>query len=187
VTPRLILRPSKAGDGVALHKVIMDGFDDQVRWLARPDETPTLQNFEKEARQHAIDWLSRDFKRFVIVSKEDDSIIGRMGYPPMLSDWRVPYFGISYFVARSLNGKGYCSEAVNAMVRYAFVVLSARKVEIKCDTDNVASVRIPEKLGFALEATQKGNWPRTDKYDLAEIRTYSIFVVSQLPDLEVQW
>lgn len=186
-TPRLVLRPSESGDGEQLHRAILDGYEDHVRWLARSKQPPTLLEAEKEARQHAVDWLSREFIRFVLISKANNKIIGRAGFPPILSDWRVPYFGISYFVSKSTSGQGLCTEAVNALTRYAFGVLNARKVEIKVDTENLASVRVPQKLGFQLEATQRGNWPRSDKADLAEIQTYSLFDIDSLPALDVTW
>lgn len=37
-----------------------------------------------------------------------------------------------------------------------FRELQARKVEIYCDTENVASMGIPLKLNFELEYTQRG-------------------------------
>lgn len=55
-----------------------------------------------------------------------------------------------------------------------FGVLWARKIEIYCDAENIASTKIPLKLGFELEYTQKGGWPRQDG-KLAELQTYSIF------------
>jgi len=52
------------------------------------------------------------------------------------------------------------------------------------DLDNVASCRIPEKLGFIDEATQRGIWPKPGDL-LAKIRTYACFSEDDLPRLEM--
>ncbi len=45
------------------------------------------------------------------------------------------------------------TEAVQGISDFAFNVLKARRVEIRCDTLNVRSRLIPERLGFILEGT----------------------------------
>jgi RimJ/RimL family protein N-acetyltransferase len=101
-------------------------------------------------------------------------------------NWRIPQFGIAYFIRRSKRTKGYATESVHAMTLLALRVLKARKVEIYCDAENAASCGVPEKLNFQLEYTQKGCWPRQDG-ELANLRTYALFSEDQLPKLKVTW
>ncbi|MBY0371988.1 GNAT family N-acetyltransferase [bacterium] len=186
-TPRLVLRTANSTDAPGLLNATLDGYEDLVKWLGRPATPPNLRDVEQDIEHSSKQWDSREFLRFLIVSKADDRILGRMGFPPQQCDWRVPCFGISYFIARSANGSGYCTEAVNALTRYAFGALKARRVEIKVDTDNSPSLRIPRKLGFELEATQKGIWPRPDKTELATFQTFCVFDTANLPSLDVSW
>ncbi len=72
------------------------------------------------------------------------------------------------------------------MVLLAFRILNARKVEIHCNIENLASIKIPLKLGFKLEYTQKGGWLRLDN-TLAELKTFTIFSENDLPQLEVEF
>ena len=44
-------------------------------------------------------------------------------------------------------------EAVRAMLDYGFNQMKLHRIEICTDSENLASRRIPEKLGFTLEAT----------------------------------
>lgn len=81
---------------------------------------------------------------------------------------------------------GYGTQATHAMALLAFRLLKAKKVEIYCDAENIASTRIPLKLGFKLEYTQRGGWPRHDG-KLAELQTYSIFSEKELPDSKILW
>jgi RimJ/RimL family protein N-acetyltransferase len=187
ITPRLILRPPKAGDGAGIHKAIEDGYEDVIKWLNQPTEVPNIEYYEIEARKQHAEWILRGDMRFLIIDKVTQTIMGRTSYPPHLSNWDIPYFGISYMLAKTHQCKGYVTESVNAMIRFAFAFLNARKIEIKCDSENIKSVRVPERLGLKLEATQRGNWPRKDKEELAEIRTYAIFSADELLPLEVSY
>lgn len=60
---------------------------------------------------------------------------------------------VGYSFDASAWGKGYCTEAARAMVGYAFDVLGMHRV---CATDiiseNIASVRVAQKLGMRQEA-----------------------------------
>jgi ribosomal-protein-serine acetyltransferase len=186
-TPRLILRPPQAGDGPGIYKAITDGYSALVKWLNWPSNIPSKEQVEIEARIHQAKWILREDMRFVCINRESGEIMGRMAYPSIQTNWDIPIFGISYFMSKSHQRLGYTQEAVNALTRYAFEVLDAKKVEIKCDVENPASIGIPKKLGFKLEARQKGVWPRKDKHELAEIVTYARFDMINLLPLEVRW
>ena len=72
------------------------------------------------------------------------------------------------------------------MAVLAFRMLKAKKLEIYCDEENIASTKTPIKLGFQLEYIQRGGWPRADG-NLAQLHTYSIFSEDHLPNREVSW
>jgi RimJ/RimL family protein N-acetyltransferase len=117
----------------------------------------------------------RDFIRYIITDKITGDVIGRCAFPSFQTNWGIPQFGISYFIRKSQRSKGYATEAVFAMTRLAFEVLKARKVEIYCDAENIASTKIPLKLNFKLEYIQKGGWARPDG-ELTPLQTYSLFL-----------
>ena len=175
-TPRLILQMPKAGFGEKLHQAILDGYDDYVQWLNWPKTIPTPQSVEEECRRHHAEFILRDFIRYIIIEKSSGEVIGRCALPSFQANWLIPQFGISYFIRQSKRKNGYATEAAHAMALLAFQVLKARKVEIYCDADNLFSSRVPEKLNFELEYTQKGGWPRQDM-KLAVLKTYYIHLL----------
>jgi RimJ/RimL family protein N-acetyltransferase len=187
ITPRLILRPPQAGDGPGMYKVYKDGYEDMIKWLNHPPKMASEEEFEIDCRKHQAEWILRGDMRLLIIDKQTNTIMGRNSYPPHLSNWNVPYFGISYMLGKTYQGQGFVTESVSAMIRFAFVYLKARKVEIKCDVENTKSVGVPERLGMKLEATQVGTWPSKDKQNLATIRTYAIFDANELPSLAVEY
>ena len=49
------------------------------------------------------------------------------------------------------------TESTEAITTFAFETLGARRVEIRCDSKNVRSQRIPDRLGFKLEGTLRND------------------------------
>lgn len=185
-TPRLKLRMPKAGAGQKLHQAISDGYEDYVKWLNWSKNIPTAEVLEEECRRHHADFILREFIRYLIIEKETGEIVGRSAFPSFQASWLIPQFGISYFISKTKRAKGYATEAAHAMTLLAFRVFEAKKLEIYCDAENIASTKVPLKLGFKLEYVQKGGWPRYDE-QLAELHTYSIFSEKDLPSLAVLW
>ena len=154
----------EANWGEKLHKAIIDGYDDYIEWLSWPETPPSEESVEVDCRKHHAEFITRDCIRYLIVDKATGDIVGRCAFPPLQANWAIPQFGISYFIRKSARGKGYATEASKALTEIAFEKMSAKKVEIHCDEYNVASYRVPEKLGFELEYTQKGGWPKRSQY-----------------------
>ncbi len=182
----ITLQMPKAGYGEGLHQAIMDGYEDYVKYLNWSVVPPTKEMVEEDCRKHHADFILRSFIRYLIIEKATKTIVGRCAFPSFQTNWQIPQFGISYFMRRSSRKKGYATAAAGMMVRLAFEKLRAKKVEIHCDAENNASAQIPLKLGFKLEYTQKGGWPRHDG-NLAELQTYSIFSKDPLLHLECVW
>ncbi len=185
-TPRLELHMPTAGWGKQVHEAVLDGYESYVKWLCWPPTPPTVEMVEEECRKNHADFVLREFIRYIIIEKSTGIVLGRCAFPPFQANWAIPQFGISYAIRESKRGEGFATEAAHTLARLAFEVLQAKKVEIYCDQENVASCRVPEKLKFELEYTQRGGWPRPDG-QLATLRTYSIFDVTKLPELQVTW
>lgn len=171
---RLILQMPTAGFGVKLLAAVEDGFEDYVRWLNWPTILPTAEELEIDCRKHHAEFILRKGIRYLIIEKHTHEVIGRCAFPSLQAHWVIPKFGISYFIRRSARQQGYASEAVKEMIKIGFEYLKARKLEIFCDDENLESKKIPEKLGFKLEYSQRGGWPRIDGR-LALLHTYSLF------------
>ena len=176
-TPLVRLQMPRAGYGELLHKVMIDGYDDCVKWLNWPVTPSTPAMVEEECRRHHAEFILRKSIRYLIIENSSNQVIGRCAFPSLKTNWQIPQFSIAYFIGMLHCAKGYATQATYAMTLLAFRVLKARKIEIFCDADNVASIRIPLKLGFELEYTQCGTWPRYDN-NLAVLNTYSLFAES---------
>lgn len=108
-----------------------------------------------ENMEQAIDNFQRGENelRFFVFHRQTDEVLGAVGL--IIRDKSVPFYEIGYWANTQFSGKGYISEAVTAVERYAFDVLHARRVEIKCAESNVKSKSVAERCGYEFEARLK--------------------------------
>jgi ribosomal-protein-alanine N-acetyltransferase len=58
---------------------------------------------------------------------------------------------LGYWMGQAYAGQSYMSDAVRAMLPYAFNGLRLRRVEAACLPENEASIRLLERVGFIRE------------------------------------
>ncbi|WP_369959477.1 GNAT family N-acetyltransferase [Pseudomonas benzenivorans] len=65
---------------------------------------------------------------------------------------------IGFGLCRSCWGKGYISEAGEALIQYGFNSLGLRRIEAEIDPENLSSAKALEKLGFSREGLLRQRW-----------------------------
>lgn len=71
------------------------------------------------------------------------------------------------------SGKGYITETVERITMYALEEIGARRVEIRCDTQNKKSRAIPEKLEFTLEGILQQDRLSMDQKNVRDTCVYA--------------
>ena len=99
--------------------------------------------------------------QFSVETLETGELVGDVGLCPDREDPDVLLVG--YTVSPVHQGKGYASEAVGALVEYAFDTLEADMVRAYADAGNVASVRVAANVGLLVverfeENDADGSW-----------------------------
>ena len=90
--------------------------------------------------------------------KEDDRAIGFVHIRWIEWNHGNAHFDIAIGSPED-RGKGYGSEALQMLLRYAFEELHLNKVEIRCATGNTRSCAGPERLGFTREGViRQAEW-----------------------------
>ncbi|MGH3350681.1 MAG: GNAT family N-acetyltransferase, partial [Nocardioides sp.] len=87
----------------------------------------------------------------VTARREDGAFLGWCTLNSWNPDFRSASLG--YCLGRPAWGQGYATEAVGALLGWAFDALDLNRVQAEADTRNPASARVLEKLGFRLEGT----------------------------------
>ena len=146
-TERLELRPVRDED---LDRILeYRNLPEVKRWLIRTEVDPA--SFRTAWRRAAED--PDDHSMAVVL---DDVVIGTvslevkdgMGQPGMPPRSEAL---LGYIFDPAYGGNGYATEAVTAMVAHAFDRLGVRRITAGCFADNLASVRILEKVGMRRE------------------------------------
>lgn len=92
--------------------------------------------------------------RFWIKEKGSSEIIGTVCISSILFGSVKSCF-LSYKIAQDCQGKGYATEAVREIVRFAFTILQLHRIESYVMPRNIKSIRVMEKLGFMPEGVSK--------------------------------
>ncbi|WP_435770296.1 GNAT family N-acetyltransferase [Nocardioides sp. SYSU DS0651] len=146
-TERLVLRPVRDED---LDRMLeYRNLPEVNRWLLHTEVTPeTFRAAWHRAAQDADDHsLAATLDGLVIgvVSLHRRDGMGQPGMPERTEA------EIGYTFDPAYGGRGYAVEAVTAMLTHAFDTLGVRRVTAGCYADNLASVRLLEKVGMRRE------------------------------------
>jgi RimJ/RimL family protein N-acetyltransferase len=148
-TERLIIRAPLWGDGVSANEAVKESIEELRPWMPWAQEIPSIEQSEAGVRQARLRFLDRSDLRLYLIMKETGQFIGSSGLHRI--DWQSRKFEIGYWVRTSFSGKGFIMEAVEGIANFASNYLQANRIEIRCDSRNVRSARVAERLHFTLE------------------------------------
>lgn len=148
---RLIIRGPLPGDGPLMHAAVMDSLDSLQPWMPWAMKPQTATEYEVMLRQKQLQFLARDDLQLLILLRDTQTLIGASGLHRL--DWSIPAGEIGYWVRSGYGGKGYITEAVNAITDFGHSQIGLRRIEIRCDSRNVRSAAVARRCGFDLEGT----------------------------------
>jgi RimJ/RimL family protein N-acetyltransferase len=150
---RLLLRAPRAGDGDALNEAVVQTFDELKPWMPWAQTLPTREESELVCRQAAARFVQRTDLPMFIFERLPDGTFGRLlgGTGLHRFDWGVLRFEVGYWRRSGEHGRGWITEAVRTVTRFAFDTLQARRVEIRMSSHNTKSRAVAERAAFTLE------------------------------------
>lgn len=98
--------------------------------------------------------LARDVRNemcYAITLKDTGEVVGRIKFQTDLRRFHVNSLSVGYELRRDQWGQGYMTEALGAMVHYAFEKRKVDVMGISHYADNLRSKRVIEKCGFRRE------------------------------------
>lgn len=189
MTARLLIRPPQLGDGVIVNAAILESFEVLHQFMDWAKEKPTVQESEEHVRLGAANWILKKneepYLPLFIFDRKTNEFIGGIGFHHF--NWEVPCLEMGYWIRTSQSGKGLMTEAVNALTQYAIKQIGAVRVEIRCDSNNARSKKIPERLGYHLESTLKANRRNLIAGEITDTLVYVKHDLNNLPPLEISY
>ncbi len=170
----MIAMPALTTERLTIRPFTMDDFD---TW-GGPDGCAPQDAFEENDPLEWFEWTVRNYGALArldqppygdraVVLLETGVRIGAVGFVPCLFPLEVlrhfrdtdeqpervsstPEFGVFYSFGEAYRGQGYPTEAARAIVEYAFTVLNVRRLVLNTGADNVASMRVMQRLGMTV-------------------------------------
>lgn len=138
-----------------LLKVTKDNLDHLVPWMnwafvlkeAKPEEEYSFLQLCDE------DWEAKRHFEFGIYSIETGEFLGGIGLMK-LSPSCDKKAEIGYWLTKNACGKGYMTEAVELVEKFAFE-LGYNRIVIRNEVTNVSSKKVAERLGYLFEGVER--------------------------------
>lgn len=183
ITPRLILRVPRMENAREVNAAINENWHELQKWMSWSyDGANTL-----EATEHYIGvtvpegiangdlplhGFCRETGKFVIATGIHTEDGNR---------------STGYWAAVAFHGKGYATEACNAVLRYAFNAVGVKEMHICHYEGNGPSERVILKLGFTENGIRVKGKARCLDGKLINVHDYIMCDPAVLPPLEVKW
>ena len=164
-TARLLLRPFKANDKFEIK--ILAGNKNVSDTTLNVPHPYTLEMAEEWISSHAHDWQAKTRFTYAIVRKDTRILLGAIS----LAEIKGAEMELGYWVGEPYWNEGICTEAVTAILNFAFADLNIQKVTAEHLSTNPASGRVMQKNGMAYVSSKK-ILDRNNKE--AEIEIYEI-------------
>jgi ribosomal-protein-alanine N-acetyltransferase len=150
-TKRLVLRRLEPDDLDSLFALYRDP---EVRKYF-PEGTLTHEDTKEE-----LEWFlnghpeNPEVGLWATVHKETGEFIGRCGLLPWLIDGRDEV-EVAYLISKAYWRQGLGTEAAQAILDYGFEILHLPRLICLIDKDNLASIKVAEKIGMTFEKEGK--------------------------------
>lgn len=146
-TKRLTIRPLENADLKAFFAVTGDTV---VMRFVGDNQPLSLELTQRWIEVSQRNYATKGYGCMAVIETSSTDFIGYCGLV-VGEDTNAPE--LIYAFKPSVWGKGYATEAAHAMLEFGLVDCGLDVIEATADPDNLASVRILEKLGFT--------WTRT--------------------------
>ena len=141
-------------------------FEESRKFYKGLIDTPdTIEKFKAYVERNESDAN----ESFVICRREDGAIVGSINLSQVFRKaFQNAYLGYSLGV--KYTGKGYMTEAVNLMLRFAFKDLKLHRVEANVQPENLPSIAVLKRCGFTKEGFSRkylkiaGKWRDHERF-----------------------
>lgn len=148
-TINIHIRPLQADGDSYVFEAIQESLADVSRWMADLNTNLTLADVRGYIEAQPQQQAERRAYNFAIVDDRQDLILGGCGLTQF--NWQHRLANLYYWVRSSQVGQGIASTATGLLANFGFETLGLQRVELVIAVDNVASLRVAEKVGVRCE------------------------------------
>ncbi len=171
-TKRLSLRPIELGDADEIFRVATT-YPEITQFMSwnppeKKEETEQfIRNTQKCFPEKAVVWA-------VLFNGKFCGLVGIEDIARTHNQLRAECAEIGYWMSPEFQGQGVMSEAVRAVLRFCFIDFRLHRIIVKHFTQNEASKKLIQKMGFhhvgtlREEVSRDGVWYNVELYDMLE-------------------
>jgi ribosomal-protein-alanine N-acetyltransferase len=141
--------------------------EEYLSWMNDPEVYLYLDTGGDYSMNELQEYIKQSIKKkilfWAITVKDSGKHIGNIKIDPISQRHGTGEYGI-LLGDRAEWGKGYASEATDALLKYCFHTLRIRKINLGVVKDNVSAVRLYKKLGFKTEGEFEAHGFYNGKY-----------------------
>ena len=154
ISERLLLRRLNSSDNLDMYEYTSNPMVTEfLSWCAHT----TIEQANDFIKQTIIDYDHND-KRYTwgIELKDKRKLIG------VISIFDISFLSkrveLSYILNPNFQGMGYMHEALNRLIKYILEDIEFIRVQARCSTENISSMKLLDRIGMDLEGTLKKYW-----------------------------
>ncbi|MDH6365326.1 ribosomal-protein-alanine N-acetyltransferase [Enterococcus sp. PF1-24] len=159
-TKRLILRRFEYSDSEDMLKYWVA--DPKIQSMYSEPCYQTTEAVKELLTKYIAAYQNEAYYRWAIIEKEANLCIGQIAI--FLVDDKNHFCEIEYCVGGQFQRKGYCSEAVQAIIDYAFKEINLHKMQVCHKENNLPSKAVIEKCGFTYEGKLRDYFYMEEQY-----------------------
>jgi len=153
------LRPPRFADRAQWNQVRIENKEWLSPWEATlpqtPSGAPASEFLTKRpsfyAMVRALNREARAGRSFSFMIWHEQNLVGQITLGGVIyGALRGAHIG--YWIDKNYAGRGFTTDAVNTLTRFAFEQLGLHRIEINIRPENAASIRVAEKAGYLFES-----------------------------------
>ena len=145
-TARLFMRVYTPEDLDDLHAIRNDS--DVYQYFPAYYSPPLKETVREGITRHIQRWRQNGFGEFAVIEKASEKLIGYCGLMNLDDTEEIEIY---YGFPKKHWGKGYATEAAQAVLKFAFEEVNLAQVAGVTNPKNTASQRVLEKLGLKFQ------------------------------------
>jgi len=147
----IFLRPPQADEWAAWAELRALSRDFLVPWEPTwPADALSETAYLRRVRRLMTEWKTDEGYSFHVFDRQRGRLVGGIGLTQVRRGV-AQMATLGYWVGEPYERRGYTTEAVRLIVRFALQTLQLHRVEAACLPENIPSRRVLEKAGFVRE------------------------------------
>lgn len=147
----IFLRPPQADEWANWAELRVISRDFLVPWEPTwPPDALGETAYLRRVRRLATEWKTDEGYSFHVFERDRGQLAGGIGLTQVRRGV-AQMATLGYWIGEPFERRGYTTEAVRLVVRFAFQSLQLHRIEAACLPENLASRRVLEKAGFVRE------------------------------------